>query len=72
MTRRTRRAKGYTVTAPGIDRNGWAEPQVAMSAAINIAQRTPRDTTVYVRDDKGESVGHVYHDLHGVVHVVAR
>jgi hypothetical protein len=67
-----RKTKGYTISAPGIDRNGFTEPQVAMSAAINVAQRTPRDTTVYVRDADGDSVGYVYHDVHGVLYVHTR
>lgn len=67
-----RRPRGYTITGPHVDRNGYEAPQVAMSAAINFAQREPRDTTLYVRDEKGESVGYVYHDEYGVVHVHSR
>lgn len=60
---------GFTVSGPGVDRNGY---QVALSAAITFAGRAQSETTLYVRDAAGEAHGRVERAGDGSMKIYAK
>lgn len=55
----------FTVSGPGVDRNGFESGPVALSAAITFAERGPFESTFYARDGAGEIFGRVERDVAG-------
>lgn len=56
--------KGYSITG---GTKGYAEPAVALSAAITFAGRLAEEGTVYVRDAGDAIHGYVERDEDGVL-----
>lgn len=60
---------GFTISGPGVDKGGYENGDVGLSAAITYAQRVPEGNTVYVRDADGGIYGRVEHLEGGACHV---
>lgn len=61
--------KGYTVSGPGVDREGLPAPAVALSFAITCASRATEEATYYVRDSLGEACGRAERDEVGIIRI---
>lgn len=60
-------AGAFTVSGPGIDRNGYQSGSVALSAAITLATG---EATMYVRDGNGDAFGRVERDTDGSLTII--
>jgi hypothetical protein len=65
----TKTAAGYTVSGPDIEGRRFETAQVALSAAITLADHLDSEATFYVRDAHGEIVARAEHDADGVTRI---
>lgn len=63
-------AGAFTVSGPGVDRNGYLSGSVALSAAITLATAASGEATMYVRDGAGEAFGRVERDQDGSLTII--
>lgn len=69
MAATPRKSTTFTVSGPGVDRNGYDTGGIGLSAAITFASRATGEATYYVRDPDGNIFGHAERVEDGVVRI---